>query len=76
VVRWLLGVCTLLMKLWRGWLFWIHESRVGPIIEHPHWVGSVFAAAASLYLWLNVRDPELRKKLRPTYALGCKRVRS
>lgn len=47
-----------------------------PIVAHYHKffpVGKVAQSQAKLYLYSQVKDPELRDKLLPKYTLGCKR---
>jgi cation diffusion facilitator CzcD-associated flavoprotein CzcO len=70
-------------RLWRRWpvtqralrgaLYLAHESTVlGTIVNRR--LSSAFERIASRHLRSQVRDPELRAKLTPSYTLGCKRI--
>jgi len=54
-------------------LFWIHEGRADGFTTSP----DLMEKSKSLALGLidkQVRDPELKRKVTPGYALGCKRI--
>nr|MDQ5808586.1 NAD(P)/FAD-dependent oxidoreductase [Actinomycetota bacterium] len=59
-------------KLMRGAVFASRESLV-PGFMHPA-AGKALELRARLNLFRQVRDPQLRAKLTPSYAIGCKRV--
>ncbi len=62
----------LLRKLHRARLYWTNESRVWPIFE-PALARSLQKLAEG-FIRLQVRDPEVARKLTPDYTIGCKRV--
>ncbi len=56
---------------WR--LYWFHELAAYGFTRHPALLK--FASKISaLFLKRNVKDEALRKKLEPSYTMGCKRV--
>lgn len=62
-----------LQKLLRGLIYTAHETRVFGFVFNPRLM--------TLHKWLalnllrrQVRDPELRRRLTPDYAIGCKRI--
>jgi len=61
-------------RLLRGLLFWISEIR-GPLLflDAPR-ISKLPEAASLAHLRKSVADPELRRKLTPTFQFGCKRV--
>jgi cation diffusion facilitator CzcD-associated flavoprotein CzcO len=57
----------------RAALYAMHETTVlGTIVDRR--LSTVFEQIARQHLKRQVRDPELRAKLTPTYTLGCKRI--
>jgi cation diffusion facilitator CzcD-associated flavoprotein CzcO len=57
----------------RAALYAIHETTVlGTIVDRR--LSSLFEQIARQHLKRQVRDPELRARLTPTYTLGCKRI--
>jgi cation diffusion facilitator CzcD-associated flavoprotein CzcO len=60
-------------KLLRLWLFWRFETRAYAFVHRPSLM-RLPRLAALHHLRKKVRDPALRRKLTPDYALGCKRV--
>jgi cation diffusion facilitator CzcD-associated flavoprotein CzcO len=56
----------------RGAIYWARESFVMPF-RRPR-LGRLVERMALRHLYRQVRDPDLREKLRPSYALGCKRI--
>ena len=59
----------------RGLLYWILEAR-GRLFTGNRWVHSFFKNQTLKKLEREVQDPELRRKLTPTYEFGCKRILS
>ncbi|MET9329388.1 NAD(P)/FAD-dependent oxidoreductase [Tsukamurella sp. NPDC003166] len=63
------GAQQLARALW----FWGHESvALGVVWNTP--LTRVVEAVSKLHLWLQVRDPWLRRQLTPDFAAGCKRL--
>ena len=70
----LLAKWPLLQKALRGTLKWGSEA-LGPfLILDSEKLSSVFEWAAKRNLNKGIKDPELRKKLMPTFQFGCKRM--
>jgi len=63
----------LAMKLARGALYCFLEMQVLALAKEPRLM-SIFERAAKSNLKRQVADPELRRKLEPSYRLGCKRI--
>ena len=55
-------------------LTWTVTEQFNKALIEDTWLKKVVRAAWSAQLHLQVRDPDLRAKLVPDYALGCKRV--
>ncbi|MEO6172526.1 MAG: NAD(P)/FAD-dependent oxidoreductase, partial [Arenimonas sp.] len=71
--RWFRGKFPVLQKLNRVFVYAWHEITAIAFTRFPR----LFEPAqllARLFLWLNVRDQSLRKKLKPGYVIGCKRL--
>ena len=62
----------LLRKLHRARLYWTNESRVWPIFNPS--IAKTLQKLAEGFIRVQVRDPEVRRKLTPDYTIGCKRV--
>jgi cation diffusion facilitator CzcD-associated flavoprotein CzcO len=60
-------------KLLRDGIYWAREGFVLGFM-HPKLMQAVPERIARRHLAKQVRDPELRRKLTPSYRLGCKRV--
>jgi cation diffusion facilitator CzcD-associated flavoprotein CzcO len=54
-------------------LFWIHEGRAKGFVSDPSQMADTERFARGL-LDRQVQDPELRARLTPDYAIGCKRL--
>src|SRR4051794_29469548 len=60
-------------RIVRALIYWARETFIlGFAVNHrfmtiPEWV-------ARAHLWLQVRDRELRRRLTPSYRIGCKRI--
>ncbi|MFI5778765.1 flavin-containing monooxygenase [Nocardia sp. NPDC051570] len=59
-------------RLMRALIYWAHESQVVGF-TNP-WYATPLGLLARAKLRLDVPDPELRRRLTPSYALGCKRI--
>ncbi|MCP5014507.1 MAG: NAD(P)/FAD-dependent oxidoreductase [Ketobacter sp.] len=53
-------------------LYWTNESRVWPIFNPV--LAKGLGNLARAFIKLQVKDPEVAKKLTPDYVLGCKRI--
>ncbi len=62
-----------LLRLARFMIFARNEMRV-PALMRWHWLGAGHRWLADRHRRRQVRDPETRRKLRPSYDIGCKRV--
>jgi cation diffusion facilitator CzcD-associated flavoprotein CzcO len=71
--RWLYRHFPPAQRLARASIYWIRESWVFGFAVKPA-IMRVAEEQALRFLRKNVLDPVLRKKLRPRYRLGCKRV--
>jgi cation diffusion facilitator CzcD-associated flavoprotein CzcO len=60
-------------RLFRGAIYGFFESRVVPFTKAP-WIMKGAERLALRKMAEQVPDPELRRKLTPTYRMGCKRV--
>jgi cation diffusion facilitator CzcD-associated flavoprotein CzcO len=60
-------------RAYRNLLYWLLESRAVGFNGHPA-IMKVGEAVARRHIKKSVKDPVLRKKLTPTYTMGCKRV--
>jgi len=71
--RWLFRRVPLLQKLVREGLFWFMEL-IGLAFLGNKFLQWILTRVALRKLAREVSDPEVRKRLTPTYKLGCKRV--
>src|SRR4051812_648485 len=62
----------MLQKLVRGAVYWARELFVIPFVKPK--LASRPEAIARRHLASQIKDPELRRKLTPSYTFGCKRV--
>ncbi|MAR89618.1 MAG: NAD(P)/FAD-dependent oxidoreductase [Pseudomonadota bacterium] len=53
-------------------LYWSNETRVWPIFNPM--LARALSNLAKAFIRLQVKDPEVAKKLTPDYVIGCKRV--
>lgn len=61
-------------RWWVRWrLFWIHENRAAGFVTDPSAMAATEKLARDL-IERQVPDPELRAKVTPDYAVGCKRL--
>ena len=61
-------------RLNREWIFWVHEMRV-PALQRRHTLLRRFSEAwCRRYMDEAITDLDLRAKVEPDYAFGCKRV--
>jgi cation diffusion facilitator CzcD-associated flavoprotein CzcO len=59
-------------KAMRAGIYWARESFV--LLFRHRAVGRLVERLPMAHMHKQVRDPELRRKLRPDYSLGCKRI--
>jgi cation diffusion facilitator CzcD-associated flavoprotein CzcO len=62
-----------LQALRRRFVFDYTESLTA-LIRHPRTIGLLGAARSAAFMRLQLRDPELRRRVWPNYTFGCKRV--
>jgi cation diffusion facilitator CzcD-associated flavoprotein CzcO len=61
------------MQLVRGWIYAANEALVVGLVHRPNLL-KLIERFAGAHLARQVRDPELRRKLKPDYRIGCKRI--
>ena len=71
-MRGLLARFPLLHDLDRARIYAITE--VLSYAYRHRWLATVATLLARVHLWVQVRDPALRRKLTPDYPIGCKRI--
>mgnify|MGYP001341828660 CR=1 FL=1 len=71
--RWLHRRLPVTLRLRRGLLWGLRELQVHAFTKYPNALGPV-EWLARRNLARAVRDPALRKRLTPTYRIGCKRI--
>jgi cation diffusion facilitator CzcD-associated flavoprotein CzcO len=71
--RWMFRYLPLYRRLHRAWIYWMHELPALLFVVHPALM-RLFQKIALAHLARQVPDPELRDRLRPRYAMGCKRI--
>lgn len=71
--RWLFRRSRLAMRLGRARSYWSRELLVVMLAKRPQ-LAKYAARGATKHLEDQVADPDLRRRLTPHYALGCKRV--
>ncbi len=71
--RWLFRRSRLAMRLGRARSYWSRELMVVMLAKRPQ-LAKYAARVAAKHLQEQVADPDLRRRLTPHYALGCKRV--
>jgi cation diffusion facilitator CzcD-associated flavoprotein CzcO len=64
---------SLMNRLRRGYTFGVEQTFSKAVIgkKLPHLLVNIWCR---LYLWLAIKDPTLREKLKPNYRVGCKRL--
>jgi cation diffusion facilitator CzcD-associated flavoprotein CzcO len=70
--RWLFRVIPFLQVLFRTAIYWMLEARVLGFVNPK--LMERFETIAGRHLEKQVKDPALRKKLTPTFTIGCKRI--
>jgi cyclohexanone monooxygenase len=60
-------------RLYRHAAYWLRESNV-PMFTFAPRIGNVAKRLAMANIGKAIKDPELRRRVTPTFALGCKRV--
>lgn len=63
----------ILQKAGRQGLYWYHETHALAFTRRPELLRLAQGLAVQ-HLRRSVKDPELRRKLRPDYTMGCKRI--
>ncbi|HXM56013.1 MAG TPA: NAD(P)/FAD-dependent oxidoreductase, partial [Candidatus Dormibacteraeota bacterium] len=63
----------LVQRLVRAGVYWTRELLVLGLCKDPRWIEPV-RRLATRHLERQVPDPDLRERLRPTFAPGCKRL--
>ncbi len=63
-----------LQWLVRAGYYWRRELVVGPALIKQGLLTRLLERMARAHLARSVRDPELRRKLLPSYVIGCKRI--
>ena len=63
-----------LQRINRKALFWSHELLVFGFVKNPKLMKMLPQRVAERHLRSQVKDPELRRKLTPSYTIGCKRI--
>jgi cation diffusion facilitator CzcD-associated flavoprotein CzcO len=71
--RWMFDKLPFTQRMARRAIYWACEARVLGIVKNPKFMDQAKKMALR-YLEAEIKDPELRKKLTPTYAMGCKRI--
>ena len=71
--RWLFRRSRLAMRLSRARIYWTRELMVVMLAKRPQ-LARYASMGARRHLEEQVPDPDLRARLTPDYALGCKRV--
>ena len=62
-----------LQRLVRGAIYWGYELRVFPFSLNPRLM-QPFQRVAERHIARHIKDPAMRRRLTPDYALGCKRI--
>ncbi|MES1193481.1 MAG: NAD(P)/FAD-dependent oxidoreductase [Solirubrobacterales bacterium] len=62
------------LQRWRRAFVTQYGEALTAMIRHPRTLGRIGAARSALFMRAQLRDPELRRKVWPDYAFGCKRV--
>ncbi len=73
VAQWLFRHVPGVRALYRASIYWKHETRVLGFVVHPALM-QIGRRSALRHIAAQVRDPELRARVTPEYAFGCKRV--
>jgi cation diffusion facilitator CzcD-associated flavoprotein CzcO len=73
VERFLYRKLPFLQKAVRSGVYWSRESFLLGFIKHQRFMSGA-EKIATVHMHRQVKDPELRRKLTPTFRLGCKRV--
>jgi cation diffusion facilitator CzcD-associated flavoprotein CzcO len=62
------------LQRWRRAFVTHYGETLTAMIRHPKTLGRIGAARSALFMRAQLRDRELRRKVWPDYAFGCKRV--
>lgn len=72
-IKRLFGALPFTRWLYRAWIYWLHELRAVGFVIDPRLLKAAEKLARA-YVEQQVKDPALRAKLTPSYAMGCKRI--
>lgn len=70
----LFGAVPPLARLYRGWYFTMMEARHRAFHKNDNWMKRLVRRQFAKHMEAQVSDPELRRKLTPSYPVGCKRI--
>jgi cation diffusion facilitator CzcD-associated flavoprotein CzcO len=62
-----------LRRLWR-WFWFEYTEALTLMIRHPRTAGRIGWLWSTLFMRMQLKDPELRRRAWPDYRFGCKRV--
>lgn len=62
------------VQAYRRWFIYQTAESLTFMIRHPATLGRVGQAWSSAFMRLQLKDPEIRRKVWPDYPFGCKRV--
>jgi cation diffusion facilitator CzcD-associated flavoprotein CzcO len=74
--RWLLAIFKRVpgIEALRRWGLFQYTESLTVMIRHPRTLGRIGWTWSTLFMRLQLRDPELRRKVWPDYTFGCKRI--
>ncbi|MBB3047223.1 cation diffusion facilitator CzcD-associated flavoprotein CzcO [Litorivivens lipolytica] len=64
----------LYQKLWRSFIYWRAELFLNGLLNTDNWLHKRAEKLIGKYLAHQIPDAQLREKVRPKFALGCKRT--
>lgn len=73
VERWLYRRVPMLQRIPRAFAYWLRECASPAFTRYVRLL-TALELRARLHMRKQVKDPELRSKLTPTYRIGCKRI--
>lgn len=73
IERWAFGRWPALKQVYRKLVFHAADTLFSPLTRGG-WSSLPLATLSKLYLRFQIPSPELRRKLTPTYPIGCKRI--
>jgi cation diffusion facilitator CzcD-associated flavoprotein CzcO len=63
----------LLRRAYRSWIYWLMEATALGFLVEPK-ILRLASKAGRAHIHAQIRDPELRARVTPTYSPGCKRI--